>query len=204
MKQFAADGIAASEVKQLKELIAVKAPFLNQLLDYLLTRCQQISNRQESESDWEELLLATSPVCAMIHPGDELHEVLTKVADGKSDLDICTLQFLQKQCPLIFDILQRVKPLPRHDQMFPVIYELLKKGNAPFNIPKNQTGDLNRANNDASYFPALPIVHGRGSYVADTLKRSKICTKKAPHTPHSCLGSLRSSVTMVWCSRAYK
>ena len=56
---------------------------------------------------------------------------------------------------------------PPH-QLYPVIYELLKKANAPFNIPESQTDDPNCAYSDDSYFPALPMVHGHGSYVADT------------------------------------
>lgn len=67
-----------------------------------------------------------------------------------------TMGFTCNHCgsaPFIFDILRKVKPPPH--QLYPVIHELLKKASAPFDIPANQTNDLNCAHSDDSYFPAL-------------------------------------------------
>lgn len=171
---------------QLRELIAVNAPFLSQLLDYLLNKCQEISEKRKCPNEWDEFVMAlasSSPVCALIHPGDELQQVLTTIADGTADLDIYTLQFLQQHCPLMLNVLQKVKTPPK--QLSSVLYELLEKANAPFKIPENIHCEPSSSpcDDDNSYFPALPKIRCRGSYVADTVKRVKICTKRGSMHP---------------------
>ena len=122
LKQFITCRVSQDELKQ---LIAVKAPFLSELL-----------RKYKCPIDWDKFVLAlasSSAVCAIIHPGNELQQVLTTIADGTTDLDIYTLHFLQQNCPVILNLLQKVKPPQK--QLSPVLYELLKKANAPFNIP---------------------------------------------------------------------
>ena len=142
------------------------------------------------------VLASSSPVCAIIHPGDELQQVFTTIADGTTDLDVYTLHFLQQNCPLTLNVLQKVKPPPK--QPSPVLYELLRKANAPFNIPENLQGPNNPCNGDNSYFPALPMIRCCGSYVADSYcEESKILHKTWYHASHTYLGYLPSSAIMV-------
>lgn len=118
---------------QLRELRAVNAPFLSQLLDYLLNKCEEISEKRKCPNEWDEFVMAlasSSPICALIHPRDELQQVLTTIADGTADLDVYTLQFLQQNCPLMLNVLQKVKTPPK--QLSSVLYELMEKANAPF------------------------------------------------------------------------
>lgn len=188
LKQFASLGLSEDESKHLKELIAVNAPFLGPLLEYLFRQGEVASKKLRCPCDWSEFIMAlasSSPVCALIHPDDELQQVLTTIADGFSELDIYTLQFLQQNCPLLLNLLQKVKPPPL--LMSTVFHELLKKANAPFlgvaaHIDSScSQSEIHDDNN--SYFPALPLVRFRGSYVADTVKTSKDCTKHGTNHP---------------------
>ena len=104
-----------------------------------------------------------------------------------------TLQFLQRECPLFFDILRSKKSLPSH--LHPVIYELLKRSKAPFEVPKKQTSVEDYLRTDDSYFPNLPIFRSRGPYVADTGKRAKICTKRGGSHP-----TLLPGIFTLFCS----
>ena len=135
-------------------------------------------------------------MCALIHPGNELQQVLTTIADGSSDLDLYTLQFLQQQCPLLLNLLQRVKP----PQLLisPVLHELLKKACAPFSSSPDSSDSNSSPTfqaDDCSYFPALPMVRCRGSYVADTVKSSKMCTKRGTKHP-----TLLPGIFTLFCS----
>jgi hypothetical protein len=193
LKQFATDGLVEGEIMRLKELIAT---FLNKFLDYLFVRCQHIPNRQKCPSEWVELVLALtskSPVCALIYPGDELRKVLTKIAEGNSTIDMYTLQILQRECPILFDILRSKKSLP--SQLHPVLYELLKRSNAPFDVPKNKANVVDYPCSDDSYFPNLPVVRSRGLYVADTARKAKICTKRGSSHP-----TLLPGIFTLFCS----
>ena len=191
LKQFAISGVTTEEVEELTELVALKATFLSSLLGYLFRNSETASEKVRCPEGWVEFITAlasSSPVCALIHPNHELHQVVRHIADGFSDFDTGTLHFLQQNCPIILNLLQKVKVLPQQ-QMFSVFNELLKRSNAPF--LENSThlehkalnSDLGTCNGDDGYFPALPIYRHRRRYSADTIKASKICTKRGTSHP---------------------
>lgn len=196
LKKFASDGLGDDEIQELKELTAVNAPFLNQFVEYLVTRCEHISYQKKCPNKWSELVLAlasASPVCALIHPGDEFHGILTKILNGEYIMDLDTLQILQRECPLLFEILRESNSLP--SQFCPVLHELLKRSKAPFNVPENPPCSPNYQSNDNCYFPTLPMVRSRGTYVADTHQRAKICTKRGSSHP-----TLLPGIFTLFCS----
>lgn len=195
-------GLSQDEGKQLQELSAIHASFLIPLLQYLLQNSEVVANKQRCPGDWTEFISAlasSSPVCALIHPGNELQQVLTTIAGGFSDLDMYTLQFLQQQCPLLLNLLQRIKPPER--LISSVLHELLKKACAPFSGSPSYTDSRNSNSSpplqadDCSYFPALPMLRCRGSYVADRVKSSKMCTKRGTNHP-----TLLPGIFTVFCS----
>ena len=196
LKKFASDGLSDDEIQELKELIAVNVPFLKQFFEYLITRCEYISYQKKCPNKWSELVLAlasASPVCALIHPGDEFHEILRNISGGEYKIDLDTLQILQGECPILFEILRENKSLP--PQFCPVLRELLKRSKAPFNVPKNPSCSQNHKSNDDCYFPTLPMVRSRGTYVADTHQRAKICTKRGSSHP-----TLLPGIFTLFCS----
>ena len=121
------------------------------------------------------------------------YAVLTKIAEGNSTIDMYTLQILQRECPILFDILRSKKSLP--SQLHPVLYELLKRSNAPFDVPKNNANVVDYPCSDDSYFPNLPVVRSRGLYVADTARKAKICTKRGSSHP-----TLLPGIFTLFCS----
>ena len=177
----------------------MNAPCLTELVNYLLPRSEEVSTKFRCSGDWKEFLTAlasASPVCALIHPGNELQHILNTIADGCNNFDVYTLSFLQQNCPLILNLLQRLKHPPQ--QIAPVIHELLRKANAPFiGCPTDLEAETKYcgSDDDNSYFPALPIVRSRGSYLADTIKRAKICTKRGLSHP-----TLLPGIFTVFCS----
>lgn len=198
LKKFASDGLSDDEIQELVELTAVNAPYLNQFVEYLVKRCENISYLKKCPQKWSEIVLAlasASPVCALIHPGDEFHELLTKILNKEVDLD--TLQILQEECPLLFEILRESNSLP--SQFCPVLRELLKRSKAPFNVPENVLCNQNIQNNDDGYFPTLPIVRSRGSYVADSRQKAKICTKRGSSHP-----TLLPGIFTLFCSHGMR
>ena len=190
LKEFAISGVTIEEVKELTELVVLKATFLRSLLEYLFQNSETSSEKIRCPKSWVEFVTAmasSSPVCALIHPDHELHQVVRRIADGFSDFDAATLHFLQENCPILLNLLQKVKVLPQK-QMFSVFNELLKRSNAPFVGSSTQLE--NKASNSHlgtcdvdSYFPALQICRHRRRYTADTIKASKICTKRGTSHP---------------------
>ena len=203
LKQFAMSGVTIEEVKELTDLVALKATFLSSLLRYLFHNSETASEKVRCPEGWVEFITAlasSSPVCALIHPDHELHQVVRHIANGFSDFDTGTLHYLQENCPVILNLLQKVKKLPQK-QIFSVFNELLERSNAPFigtSTPLEQKAlnrDLGAYDFDDGYFPALPICRHRQCYSADTITASKICTKRGTSHP-----TLLPGIFTLFCS----
>lgn len=87
---YARQGLATTEMEELKQLIEVKAPFLSALLQHL----EDISGKQLCcPSNWKrflESISSASPVCALIPPTDVALELLEElcVRDITSNPDV--------------------------------------------------------------------------------------------------------------------
>ena len=94
-------------------------------------------------------------------------------------------------------MLQQLKVKPPQQTMSLVFHELIKKANAPFlGIPVNTNPENSQSiTDDNAYFPSLPLVRFRGSYVADTRKTSKVCTKHGTAHP-----TLLPGIFTLFCS----
>ena len=98
--------ISGVTIEEVKELVVLKATFLRSLFQNSETSSEKI----RCPKSWVEFVTAmasSSPVCALIHPDHELHQVVRRIADGFSDFDAATLHFLQENCPILLNLLQK-------------------------------------------------------------------------------------------------
>ena len=53
-------------------------------------------------------LAGTSPVCALIRPDPQLHRVIKQIANGLNSFETSMLHFLQQNCPILVNLIQKV------------------------------------------------------------------------------------------------
>lgn len=173
------------QLKELLELVASKATFLSSLLAYLLNNTITAIDKVKCPDHWIEFITAlasTSPVCALIRPDPQLHRVIKQIANGLNSFETSTLHFLQQNCPILVNLIQKVH-IP-HKAMFSLFMELLERSNAPFvEVSSQLTFDSDKVFQDDGYFPALQTGRHRRCYSADNIKSSKICTKRGTAHP---------------------
>ena len=125
-------------------------------------------------------LASSSPVCALNHPSETLFQALLSLESGQHVSSISSLQYLQREVPVLFDLLRRIKSFPSF--LPSIIKELVSKAETPFqasccSIPAAYGTE------DVAFFPSPPVVHSRGTYLADKVTRAKICTKHSIGNP---------------------
>ena len=185
MKEFATSGVNQDELKELLELVASKATFLSSLLAYLLNNTITAIDKVKCPDQYITALASTSPVCALIRPDPQLHRVIKQIANGLNSFETSMLHFLQQNCTILVNLIQKVH-IP-HKAMFSLFMELLERSNAPFvEVSSQLTFDSNRVFQDNGCFPALQTGQHRRCYSTDTIKSSKICSKRG--TPHPFCG----------------
>ena len=111
MKEFATSGVNQDELKELLELVASKATFLSSLLAYLLNNTIMAMDKVKCPDHWIEFITAlagTSPVCALIRPDPQLHRVIKQIANGLNSFETSMLHFLQQNCPILVNLIQKV------------------------------------------------------------------------------------------------
>jgi len=142
--------------------------------------------------EWRPFIQALgsrSAVCSLIHPSKKLCDLL--VSFVTEDVNILslnteTLSYLQKQFPILFDLLLNLKShsFEHHTlkkMLSPILLEMVKRANAPFtSIPSRPDNHPEEGfeEDDVSFLPHLPCLRKRGVYVADKNPGNKICTKK--------------------------
>ena len=80
----------------LKELINTSHPII---------RCPQ---------EWSKLISALayqSPVCALVHPNDQLFNLLKKIGEDNFTSDPLSMEILQREVPILFEVLGTVSHL---------------------------------------------------------------------------------------------
>ena len=163
---------------------------------YLLNNTITATDKVKCPDHWVEFITAlasSSSVCALIRPDPELHRVIRLIADGLSSFETPMLCLLQQKCPILLNLFQRVD-IP-HQAMFSVFMELLERSNAPFVGESTQSILDSDRIQDEGYFPALSICRHRRCYSADTIKSSKICTKRGTSHP-----TLLPGIFTLFCS----
>ena len=114
---------------------------------------------------------------------------MTKIIQGDIHNDVEAMQLLQRECPLIFDLLHSLKYIP-HTHLSPILNEMVQKALAPFSSDEQSlTASVPACNPEnelktLSFFPQLPKLRYRGSYVADQdTKNNPVCTKRSTRHP---------------------
>ena len=109
------------EVIELTELVALKATFLSSLLGYLFHNSETASEKVRCPEGWVEFITAlasSSLVYALLHHDHELHRVVRRITNGFSAFDTRTLHYLKENCPIILNLLQKVKEFPQKATIF--------------------------------------------------------------------------------------
>ena len=96
------------------------------------------------------------------------------------------MQMLQKEVPILFDLLSGVRNLPKKC-LIPLIEMIIEKAGAPFtndDITETMPPDNKTELQELAYFPSLPKVRGRGMFTADC-RQCKVakCTKQSSGHP---------------------
>ena len=100
--QFAHKGC---EVEELLVLVDKHAPFLKDLVQHLVMIG---TSQSKCPTEWEEFvdaLASSSSVCAIIHPSERLFQI---ILDLELNSCITTLQYLQHEVPVLFELLHRL------------------------------------------------------------------------------------------------
>ncbi len=146
-------------------------------------------------------LASLSPVCGLVHPSDQLFNILRRIQseDITRDItrDVSSMSILQTELPVLFDLLECVAHFPVQS-MSPIIERLIEKSVAPFDANSSksdvETDDIvENVLCELSYFPCLPKVRVRGSYNVDS-RRAVGCTKQSGRHP-----TLLPGIFTVYC-----
>ena len=192
LTQFVSKGILQSEANELQKVVEKHAQFLIDLIHHLLSKSSEVS-RVKCPSEWKsfvQALASRSAVCSLIHPSNELMDLLVSFTTDETNLfclSVNTLHYIQKKVPVLFDLLNTLKSLSYECHslrriLSPIIVEVVKKANAPFiNTPTEEEVQFENESpveeEDISFFPHLTHTRQRGVYAADRIPGNKICTK---------------------------
>lgn len=146
------------------------------------SKCKQPLTMYKCPSEWAQFIKSlgsTSPTCALLHPSETVASLVHSMIEKDITKDASLMQTLQEEIPVIFQLIRSLGYYPLNI-LAPLIEELWKKSNAPFTT--QDSGEVYTANSsidsDLYYFPALPKVRSRCSYVADKKSNDNICTKR--------------------------
>ena len=150
-------------------------------------------------------LASDKPVCAIVHPNEDVLDLLTRMSNGVNPKDnpATDLKLLHEQVPLLFDILEKCGEVPL--TIRPVLRELVIKSTAPFTFEDGQqrfSHDLPPSTLDSSsngYLPCLPELVQRGKYVLDSKKIGKGDCAKAVIRAKKKHGTLIPGIFCILC-----
>ena len=112
-QQFSKDGLTKEELSELLALVPIKAPYLASTLNYLCSISATDGAKTVCHSEWKNFISAIakpSPICALIHPSNTLFELLFQVAKCGRPTDLSSMQYLQQQVPVLFDLIRTADP----------------------------------------------------------------------------------------------
>ena len=132
-------------------------------------------------------LACQSPVCALVHPNDQLFNLLKKITEDNFTSDPLNMETLQQEVPILFEVLGTVSHLPKK-AISSLITSLIEKAKAPFHYSKSESVEtaipMVDQFQELSYFPHLLSVRTRGVYEADKhLCKATGCNKHSSGHP---------------------
>lgn len=194
LKEFCIKGITQLEWNELSDQLLPKfAPSIGLLFQHLKAEINISSLPLVScPNMWSKFISALacpSPVCALVHPSDKVFTLLRKIVSEDITRDPISMQLLQQEIPVIFDLLNKNSGnLPRKC-LTTIIEVMISKASAPFSAAEVEDSPDTSLNvepvlQELAYFPSLPKVRSRGLYSADqhTTKGVK-CTKQSSGHP---------------------
>lgn len=199
LKDFCKKGLEKDHFFELRELLHTHAPSLLLLLQFIKPELPEGDCVVTCPQEWSKLIIALacpSPVCALVHPSDRVFNLLKKIiSDDDFTKYPASMEALQEEIPVLFDVLKVVKHLPRKN-LTPLIHAIIKKADAPFVVPPeiSDTPTTTPLVSDLSYFPYLPPVRVRDTYECDCHAKQEGCTKQSSGHP-----SLLPGVFTLFC-----
>ena len=204
LSQYCSKGLQ-KDVTHLLELIDTHAKCILPLLKHL------ISSKNDQSLEWRcpqpwiafvQSLASASPVCAYVHTSDEIRALFKKMQAEEYDVTRTpdSMKLLQYYVPILFNLVKNLSSYP-HTLLSPILQTLLDKAEAPFagegEVHDAKPSDLSDTElQHLGFFPQLPLVRNRGSYVADGSKYSEfsLCNKYSHGHP-----SLLPGVFTLFC-----
>lgn len=167
-------------VQHLSKLCPSVVPFINWVNDTYDT----FSHCPSSIKALIRAIAASSPVCGLIRPTEELHALFRDLIIGENVFGCpAKVKLLHEQCPVIFAVLRELSHAVLPEMWRPMFAELLNKSRAPFSHTTAPcSAPIENTETDAlCCFPTLPKRRNRKFYLADAARRKEeICTKKHP------------------------
>ena len=199
LKEFCVKGIPRSDFGDLKELVLNHAPSMLPLLKIVKT--QVVSSPLVScPAEWSPLLsslASPSAVCGMVHPSDEVFSLIRKIPHDDITLDINSMELLQREVPVLFNLVKNVNHLPK-ESLVPLMDKIVEKALAPFSLPSESDEVPNSKSSELQelgFFPTLPKVRARGRYECDKQSHKLPgCTKQSSGHP-----SLLPGIFTLYC-----
>ena len=189
MKDFVKKGITSIELLELEERISLHASSMVPLLTFLKQGMNTSLPTLRCPLTWAKLigaLAAASAVCALVHPRETVFDLLMKIGtDSSLEADPASMQMIQEEVPVLFELLSSVRNLPRKC-LVPLIQDIIEKARAPFtdeDVPET-TPDKTTELEELAYFPSLPKLRSRGMFNADRQQRKVVkCSKQSSGHP---------------------
>eukprot|EP00058_Branchiostoma_floridae_P012269 XP_002597757.1 hypothetical protein BRAFLDRAFT_77340 [Branchiostoma floridae] len=126
---------------EMAELIRIVPPSLATVIK----QYQHLETCPEGLKSLLGTLSKNSPVCGLLHPSEELHDFVQKVADGAAISDsVCDMEFLQKQIPVLFDLVRNGDSSCVAEELRPLLLALLDVAEKPFNQKTRVPDDVHR------------------------------------------------------------
>lgn len=189
LSEFCKKGITPDAFSELEELISIHASSLAPLLQHVKFEMNSSLPTLTCPREWSKFICAlasSSPVCALVHPSEKVFDLLKKLTTEDITINSTSMQLLQQEIPVLFDVLSNTSHLPRKS-LIPLIHAIIERASAPFtsNTPNSETApDEKTILEELAFFPNLPKVRGRGMFEVDrhTYKEMK-CTKQSSGHP---------------------
>lgn len=159
-------GVTPEEYTELSALVHQHAPSLVDLLEHMKPDHFLLCDPQWCA--FVKALACPSPVCALIHPSDELFTLLHRLQTEDITRDSQAMERLQNEVPVLFDLLQSLNYHPARI-LSPVIDVLISKAMAPFSCdtPQSQPSTSGDSTSALAFFPHLPVRRLHGRYTSE-------------------------------------
>ena len=177
LRLFCKKGLSHDELGGLDTLISSHIPCMKSLIDYIKCQCDLSLPLIQCPLEWSNfisVLASDSPVCAFVHPSEDLFLLLRRTVTCDVTREAESMERLQKEVPVLFELFRALKSVPIKF-LSPVIDNIIMKAKAPFVFSDDEPHEKPNSSDimDLAWFPHLPCVRERRVYEADRNNKSK-------------------------------